>query len=328
MNLHIVLIAATMLAAAFIFSIGLHILAKSGIVRKKYFLLLINSIFIILLGHMIELTAGGTDSAFSGVRLLYFGGALTSMFLVFFIADYFGIKLHAAVRAFLVVLAAVYILAAWTTDKTGFLYASMEYDPVYTHYLLYAPGPLGLASRAAPMFYAAVSTVLLLRSLRGMRGKRRAVPVIMLAVVFLPCASEIIFYALSVLGYARISLYLTPHILTGVVFLMYYGIIRYDIDAEAVAAVVAMDTISEPFILLDGNFCCLSFNKAAGAFFPWITALPGDEPVLSHPGWPRELPASVFSGGNRSVNFSSADGLRLFSAGVNPANTVSARRVG
>jgi diguanylate cyclase (GGDEF)-like protein len=101
---------------------------------------------------------------------------------------------------------------------------------------------------------------------------------------------------------------------------------RYDIDVDAVAAVVAMDTISEPFILLDGERCVLSSNNAARALFPWLRELPRDESVHTHSGWPEELSESVFTGENISVEFALREDDRRFSASVNP--TFARRRLG
>ncbi|MDR2420615.1 MAG: diguanylate cyclase [Oscillospiraceae bacterium] len=319
MNLHAVLVAATLAAASLIFLVELHIVFRGGAVKKRYFLLLVNSIFILLLGHLIELIGGDTRGAFSGVRLLYLGSALTALFLLFFVADYCNIRFNTSLRAFLTAASLLYVLAAWTTDVTGFLYASMSYDATVTHYLTYTPGPLSHVLRVFPLLYAAAAAVILIYRLRRAKGRLRKALGIMLASVIMPHISEVVFYALSLLRQHRANLYTTPYILSAFVIIIYYGITRYDIDADTVAAFAAMDTISEPFILLDEDMRCLSSNNAARALFPWLRELPRDTPVQSHPGWPAELSEPAFSGGNASVDFEPEDGGRRFSATINPA---------
>jgi diguanylate cyclase (GGDEF)-like protein len=91
-----------------------------------------------------------------------------------------------------------------------------------------------------------------------------------------------------------------------------------DVDFP-VAAFEAMDTISEPFILLGEDMRCLSSNNAARELFPWLTGLPRDAPVRSHPGWPEELSEQAFSSETISVDFEREVGGRRYSASVNPA---------
>jgi hypothetical protein len=318
MNLQITLIIATLIAALLIFFVQYHILFRGGVVKKKYFLLLTFSIFLVLIGHLLELTGRNTSGAFSGVRLLYLGSAFVSSCLLFFVADYCDIKIPNLIRALIIAAAAAYAAIAWTTNITGLLYASMEYDAGHTYYLLYTPGPLSLLSRVFPMLHAAAAAVMLVYRIRRSGRRGRAALIVMLVATILPSICETAFYVLSLVGYTRVNIYITPYVLAAIVTFIYYGIMRYDIDVDAVAAIVAMDTISEPFILLDSELCVLSSNNAARTLFPWLRDLPRDAPVNTRREWPEALPRSTFTNENISVEFTLREDDRRFSASVNP----------
>ncbi|MDR0445970.1 MAG: diguanylate cyclase [Oscillospiraceae bacterium] len=317
MNLQPTLIIAVLVAALLVSFVELHIMFRGDALKRKYFLFLVNAVFLTVVGHLLELMGGDTRGAFSGVRVLYIGSGLASPCLLFFVADYCEIKLHMFVRIFAVAAALAYAVIAWTTDVTGLLYATMEYDAVHTFYLTYTPGSLNFALRFFPILYITVAVVMLVRGLIRTEGRLRSTLLALLISVSLPYISEIVFHVLTRLGHIRANVYITPHILSIVVAAIYYNILRYDIDADTLAAVVAIDTISEPFILLDGDLCCLSSNKAARVLFPWINPEKHGSPVYTHAEWPKELSPAVFIDKAEDVDFAEQCGSRLFSASIN-----------
>jgi diguanylate cyclase (GGDEF)-like protein len=323
------LVAFVLAPIALISLVASHTFFRCKSEKKNHFLLVLVSLLFILIGHLLELLSNSTGEAFTAIRVLYFGSGFVSPFLLFFIADYCDVKLPSLLKAFCLFVAVVYIVGAWTTDKTGLLYAigSYEYDSVSSHLLLYEPGTLSYVFRALPIIYLIGSTVLLLRTLKHRRGRYRKTIVILLITSLAPYVVETAMYVLPFVLGIKANIYFTPHILAVMAFLLYIGVIRYDMfDAAPIAAMMAMDTISEAFILLDRDLSCLSTNKPALAIFPWLDDLDRGKSVYLSTGWPKELSVEAITGGGSSVDFVlPGDSEHFYRASINRADTVQRR---
>jgi diguanylate cyclase (GGDEF)-like protein len=296
--------------------------------KKNHFLLVLVSVLFILIGHLLELLSNSTGEAFTAIRVLYFGSGFVSPFILFFIADYCDVKLPSLLKAFCLFISIVYIVGAWTTDRTGLLYATYEYDSVSSHLLLYEPGTLSYAFRLLPIVYLIGSTFILIRALKNRRGRYRKTIVILLITALAPYVVETVMYVLPLALGITANIYFTPHVLAVMAFLLYIGVIRYDMfDAAPIAAMMAMDTISEAFILLDRDLSCLSTNKPARVIFPWLDDLERGKSVYLSPGWPKELSVEAITGGGSSVDFMLPwDSTHCYRASINRADDVRRRR--
>jgi diguanylate cyclase (GGDEF)-like protein len=284
--------------------VGLLTLFRCKSEKKNYFLLGMVSILFILTGHLLELVSNNTDEAFTAIRVLYIGSGFVSPFILFFIADYCDIRINRFIKALVVLIAFAFIYGAWTTDATHLVYNEYWYDDVTTHYLLYTPGKLNLLYRVYPVLFALVPVGIIVGKLRKNHGRYKMSLIILLISIMLPYIGEILYYLATIKGTFTFHVYLTPHMLAIMAVLLYIGIMKYDMfDATPVAAVMAMETISEAFLLLDHDLGCLSSNSSAKLLFPWLPDLPKGESIYTVADWPAELSPAVFISGEYQVDY-------------------------
>jgi diguanylate cyclase (GGDEF)-like protein len=79
---------------------------------------------------------------------------------------------------------------------------------------------------------------------------------------------------------------------------------KYDmLDAAPIAAMLAMETISEAFLLLDRDLGCLACNSSAKKLFPSLSNLQKGDAVYNAPDWPSQLSPDIFVEGEQQIDF-------------------------
>jgi diguanylate cyclase (GGDEF)-like protein len=290
--------------------------------KKNYFLLTMFATMFVLIGHILELASSNADEAFTAIRVLYIGSGFVAPFILFFIADYCDVHIHRVLKVTIMLLAIGFVAVAWTTNTTGLLYENYWYDIENTHYLFYNSGKLNVAFRLYPALFSLFPMGLLAYKLKTNRGRYRTSLWILLFAILLPYLTECLYTLFTLQGNYTSRIYFTPYVLAASILLLYIGIMKYDMfDATPVAALMAMETISDAFLLLDRDLGCLSSNSAAKRLFPRLTGLPKGELVHTMPGWPPELRPAVFTPGEHQIRFErEEDGaVRHFRANINCA---------
>ena len=287
---------STLIALILVVFVGGHAVYQCTSEKRNNFLLVVLSIVFILIGSVIEVTSANTFEAFIGIRIQYIGSSYVFPFFLFFVADYCEVKIPRLIKAIPLTISTLMMLGAWTTNKTGLLYASYYYDSVKTHYILYSPGKLNLVFKAVPLLFLLACVVILGRRILASRGQYRSNLIIILVSAFAPYFADILYTFMVIFGGGNEhALYLVPHAMAAMALLMYLGIMKYDMfDAIPMASAVAIDTIAEAFLLLDRDFSCVSHNQAAAALFPWVKDMPRGTPIFKSISWPKELSPSVF----------------------------------
>ncbi|MFP3156202.1 diguanylate cyclase [Lachnospiraceae bacterium ZAX-1] len=302
--MHNILLVAVAIPLILVIVIGYLTLFRCRSEKKNYFLLILVSMIFILVGHILELLSNSTDEAFTAIRVLYIGSGLIPPFILLFVADYCDIRIHKFIKAIIMALALVFIAGMWTTNTTGLLYESYWYDSKVTHYLLYNSGKLNMVFRLYPSLFAIIPVGLIISKVRKNHGQYRVSLMILLASILFPYVAETLYVLITIRGNFTTNIYFTPHVLAISTVFLYIGIMKYDMfDATPVAALMAMETISEGFLLLDSSFACLSSNGSAKRLFPSLANLQRGESVYKASDWPMELSPAVFSGNEHQVNY-------------------------
>ena len=260
---------------------------------RYYFLLMQTTVIIYLLGYLLDLTAANAEEAYVAAKILCLGAYLAPVFGFFFVGDYCDLKLKALlVKAPMVILSVVIIIAIWITKSHHFLF------------------------RIYPMFCMALSMAVLLYQMKKWATKYRKPLLVLFAYFAIPFVTALIHFISMAAEPSFRHVYVTPYSMAIMTFCIYIVIIRYDIfDIISIAAVTVLDHIREGFILVDKNNNYLTSNSAASKIFPWIKKLKKGDFIFSASGWPEELKNME----NDPAEFSIDDnGLRYYRASVSP----------
>ncbi|MDR0512995.1 MAG: diguanylate cyclase [Treponema sp.] len=300
--------------------IGVYALFRGQSNKRNYFLLMQAAICVYLVGYLLELTSTNAEAAFTAVKVLYIGGFFLAPLAFFFVAEYCDIKLHPfLVKAPMILIATLAVLAMWTTETYKLVYVDFGYDPIVSKHLIFTPGILYFLIRIFVLACIAAIVVTMLFTLRKWKGKYRNRLLVFFGCAIIPSITEIIYVATIIMRINPYHINFTPYSVAIMSFFLYAGVVRFNIFEVIFAATIsAMDHIKEGFVLVDEDNNYLASNPAAEEMFPGIGSIQKGEPVSTVKNWPIEL-MNIES---TSIEFSMGDFEEVhFRASISPAYT-------
>jgi diguanylate cyclase (GGDEF)-like protein len=316
--LNTVVVVALVVALCITVFLGVFTLFSVQSTKKSYFLLCMLSASLLILGNILEVLSTTSQEAFTATKVLYLG-TFVATFTLFFVADYFDIKLPRyllKIPLFFVSIAIIVLM--WTTDSHHLVYLSYWLGEGSPHYLDFEPGPLYLPLHLYPVVCISASSIMIFYKLfKGNERQRRQLIALLLGVLT-PLIAEVVYIVSVALGINEMSVYLTPYFMAAMSIIFYIGIIRFGmLDIVARATELTLDTIAEAYVLIDDQMLRLDANAAACKLFPGFAQSPRQTPVTEAENWPKELTSLDTEQGNYSVSFSmTTDDTRHYTAGI------------
>ena len=313
-NFFIVIVSLVLTLSIYI---GAYALFKSQSYKRNYFLLMQVMVIIYLIGYLMELSSTNAEEAYAGVKVLYIGASFVTVFAFFLMADYCNIRLHPVfIKAPMLLMSLASVIIMWTTKFHHLVYTEYYYVLGHPQYLAFKQGPLYSVLHAYPTLCMILSMGLLLFQMKKWEKKFRRQLLILLVCHLIPFIGEGIYYLSLITEITKNHFYITPYSMAIMSFLLYLGVMRFNIfEIISIATVTAMEHFREGFILVDVENNFLSHNPSAVKMIPGIAKLLKGEQISAARGWPAEL-RQVESG---SVDFSINEGeTRYIRASISP----------
>ena len=126
---------------------------------------LIFAIIIYLLGILIGIFSPNKEAAFNGMRVEYFGAVFMGSFVLFFVANYCKVKIHALIKSAMLLIATSILILLWTTESHRLIYKSYEYSELPLVGLVAESGILRPAHGIFSLLCTAASCVIIINRL-------------------------------------------------------------------------------------------------------------------------------------------------------------------
>jgi len=314
----IILIIILYIALAMSLFIGSYVLFQTRNTKKNYFLLVQVTIIFYLYGYLVTLTNDNIIVAYTGLWLLQLGGYFVCVFVFFFAADFYNIKLHRIfVKAPIMIFTVLILQIMWSPAFRNLVYR----NPVLilnanNDNLIFNPGPLYAVIHIYPVIFLAITMSILVCQLKKWRHGYRKQVINFIVCVSIPLISEIAYVISLSMGINHLNIYYTPLSMALMSYCIYRGVILHNIfETIDIATISTIEYIREGLVLLDNENNYMSSNPFASKILPGISALKKGESVFSVEEWPKEL-KELESG---AVEFCITNGsLRYFNASVSP----------
>ncbi|NLB28853.1 MAG: diguanylate cyclase [Clostridiales bacterium] len=317
-----ILILIPMALVAFV---GLYALFRCRSDKKGFFILAAFAAFLHILGHLLNLMSSSMGAALTAIRISGFGSGLVVLVYVFFISEYCDIKINGALKMFLSAITALYISGIWTTDVTGFYYATLQLDPCNSNHLIYTRGPLFHFFTLYLVVYFVISLVIIIRKIVFSHGDFKKTLILIMASFLFLFFAKLLENIVAFGNFSSRPVYLTPYAYGISAVILYFSIKKYDmLDESPLPSMQAMNTISQAMILLDEKLNYVSSNGAAKALFPWLRDYKTGEAIFYSPHWPSELSRIAFLNGEFSVDFK--DAASYYHATAHPFSSELSRK--
>jgi diguanylate cyclase (GGDEF)-like protein len=297
--------------------------------KKNYFILCVASILVCLIGTFMELTASNTNGALTGVKVMYAGACFIYPLFLMFLSQYCEYSIPTAVKYALTAVAVANVVLVWTTDQTHLVYRDYAFNTNFAvrNLLILEQGPFYYSTYAIGGICIVFSVVLIISRLRKWEKSYRKPLLIFLFAALAPFLTSALYISASFVTKTNpYGINLTPFALIAANFLLYMGILRYDLfDFTSRAQSVSLDMIRDGFIFLDNNLHYSASNKIARALFPDLEHLGKGVPITEVSNWPKGLTGLDASLEYRDVRFSltpcGEESERVFNAWVRRVET-------
>lgn len=288
--------------------------------KKVYFILLSVSVFLFVLGYLLEVTATSSDGGMTATKVMYLGSAFFSPLFLLFVADYCEARISKPLILIpLLSIPSFVIVLVWTSEYQSLLYSAYSYildAPI--HRLAVEPGKLYYLNHVfALLCMIAASGILIHRLIHW--GKRYRLQLLLLVIgVITPVFANILY----VVKLNAFGINYTPVSLVILNLLFFINIIRYDIfDIVPQASAMALNSIKEAFVLIDKDMLFLSANPAAYLVMPGLSRLHKGREITEIGEWPPEL-TKLTDLRNADIRFSvRTDTERFYGASVSAVVT-------
>ncbi len=288
--------------------------------KKTYFILLSVSVFLFVLGYLLEVTATTSDGGMAATKVMYMGSAFFSPLFLLFVADYCEARISKPlILVPLLSIPSFVIVLVWTSEYHTLIYSAYSYivdAPI--HRLAVEPGSLYYLNHVfALLCMIAAGGILIHRLIHW--GKRYRLQLLLLVIgVITPVLANILYVVkLNVFG-----INYTPVSLVILNLLFFINIIRYDIfDILPQASAMALNSIREAFVLIDKDRLFVSANPAAYRVMPGLSQLHKGREITEIGDWPQEL-TKLTDHTNADIRFSvRTDTERFYGASVSAVIT-------
>ena len=288
--------------------------------KKTYFILLSVSVFLFVLGYLLEVTATTSDGGMAATKVMYMGSAFFSPLFLLFVADYCEVRISKPIILIpLLSIPSFVIVLVWTSEHHTLIYSTYSYRldaPI--HHLAMEPGSLYYLNHVFAMLCMfAVGGILFHRLIHWGKRYRSQLLLLVLGVITPVLANILYVVKLNVYGinYTPVSLVLLN-------LLFFINIIRYDIfDILPQASAMALNSIREAFVLIDKDRLFVSANPAAYRIMPGLSQLHKGREITEIGDWPQEL-TKLTDHTNADIRFSvRTDTERFYGASVSAVIT-------
>jgi len=268
-------------------SLAVYTLFRCESKKSRAFIYLLTCVFLYVLGYLLEINARTSDGGFVAIKVMYLGSAFLASIDLLFTAEYCDIAVSRKVLVVLIGIPLFIICLVWTSDLHGLYYSSYEYvADALVPYLSITPGPLYYITHInATVLSIIMISILLARIIRG-KPEMRPLYVLFLAGALVPTLVNILYVAnlnASGLNYTPISMIVK-------IVLFFVCIVRYNMFSFIPQALeMALQSISEAFVLVDASNMFLTANETAIKIFPSLAVLKQGAPIAQAQSWPAEL---------------------------------------
>ncbi|MDR2734213.1 MAG: SpoIIE family protein phosphatase [Spirochaetota bacterium] len=278
-------LVASMLASLWL---GAFTLLRCESKKKTSFVMLQATVFMFLLGYMLEINSNLVGEGMIAMRVRYLGAAFAPAAYLMFTADYCEIKLSKLVYTLLLLLPSIVVVLMWTTPNFhNLVFTSIDYDTsMPVHKLAFAPAPLYYLNHAVSLACCAGIVGLTWYRLTNWDAKYRSTLILVMVCAVVPIAVNVTY----MFGFAPYGIYLTP--ITCVIqnILFYISIVRHDsLGVVSIASEMALQSVQEAYILFDANDAYISSNTTAKKLFPTLETMEKGGLISQIHGWPPEL---------------------------------------
>lgn len=283
--------------------------------KKVYFILLSVSVFLFVLGYLLEITATSSNGGLTATKVMYLGSAFFSPLFLLFAADYCEVRIsRPLILAPLLLFPFMIIVLVWTSEYHTLIYSSYtQILDAPIHNMAMEPGKLYYLNHAFAAICMIVTSGILIQRLIHW-GKRYRLQLLLLVLgAIVPIIANILYiFTLNAIG-----INFTPVSLVVMILLFFINIIRYDIfDILPQASAMALNSIREAFVLIDRDMLFLSANPAAYRIMPGLAQLHKGREITEVSEWPPEL-AKLTDPSNADIRFSvQTDTERFYGASV------------
>ncbi|GHU44826.1 hypothetical protein FACS1894111_12670 [Clostridia bacterium] len=231
-------------------------------------MLFLYALFLFIIGHILEIMSFSENGAFTALKLQYIGSVFSVAFFLCFVLDYCGIKMRKLISILLFSVPAFIVVLFWTTSSTGLIYAAQWWDesqPIYKlgieHGLLYR------MPHIYSLLCAIATFVFLIRYLRKWdKQYKRLLQALLTATILSIVGDLMIMLSSNTFNSAYVNF--TPYTLTAVAVISFLVLLQENIiDLSSAADVQVLDTISDAYLLFDGDLKLVDCNKTAERMF-------------------------------------------------------------
>jgi len=311
------LITVIWISLALSIFLGAYALFRGQSTKKNYLILMQAMISTFLFGYILELISNNKEEAYLGLKIMDVSSSFLSVFVFFFVADFCNVKIRPVIIKILMLsvpsLLAVFM---WTGDLHLLIYRGCYFTLELNHHIDFSPGPLYFLTNLYPLFCLVLCLALLIHQMFKWKNKYRKQLLILLICIAVPLLGDFFYYIAFVSGMNKYQFYFTPFSLVIMSFLLYLGIMRFNIfEIISMATSTAMEHIKEGFVLIDEHNNYLYSNPAAIVIIPGISKVTRGDSIFLAEGWPDELGDLK----RESVEFSvKENGPKYFRASINP----------
>ena len=251
--------------------------------RRTSFVSLLASIYLVILGYIMEINSVSADGAYASIKVSIVGLQFIFPMFLLFIAVILEKKISRFIYAIVFIVPLINILLLWTTRSTGLVYTEFWFNQ---HTIIPSfsaqRGPLFPLLQIFPMVVALYCLVLMITQLNSVNKQLRTNTLLLLCAVSVPILANVfVILGLNVYGinYVPISM-----VFVGV--LLYVNIIRHNLldvmtleDKLALKAnqeayermMVMLDTSPVATQIWDKKKRTIDCNKAAASLFGFST---------------------------------------------------------
>jgi len=235
--------------------------------RIFYFILLIASAWLYIMGYLFEINSTTDEASFLTHMLMYTGAAFTPSLFLLFAISFIGVK----IKKLWVILLLGYSAAAITIVVSS-QFHTLYYErfwveqTTYLYHFNFDPGPLYMPIHIIYYVFGIIAALILVRNLIKSSGYMRWQALFLLLAALMTIIGNLLF-ALRLHIFQGLNL--TPIALSLSVSLLYLAIKRYNfLDVISLASKQALQAMNEAFIILDHDKNVLEANNAAFKIFP------------------------------------------------------------
>jgi diguanylate cyclase (GGDEF)-like protein len=273
--INIIVVGVLLISLFIVIFLGAYTLTVYESQKKKWFIALLCAEFLFLLGYLMTILSGTREEAFSAAKIEYIGFGFLIPLALLFVCDYCEFKLHKAVQSILAVIPTIITVLLWTTENHGLIYSDFEFaegSPVGR--LIITPGPLYYFILIYAAFTMIISLAILLYRYKVWDNTYRYNIKLLIIGICIPLITNIIYIIMNNTAVFKLMpINPTPIFMVASCAIFAVNIVKYQLlDILPKASEMALQSIKEAFILINGDNILLHANETAKKIFPELSA--------------------------------------------------------